>query len=53
MADSEKLGRSAPIVLAEPATVDMLVTEAPPPPIADLLTQNDVDIVLAGAGRGG
>ena len=53
-ADSEKFGRNAPIVLAEPATVDMLVTEAPPPPpIADLLAQNDVDIVLAGAGRGG
>ncbi len=47
-ADSTKFARRAPIVVAPPGLFDMLVSEAAPPPaIADMLSRNDVDLVLA------
>lgn len=48
-ADSTKFARRAPIVVAEPGMFDMLVTEAAPPPdVAAMLVDHDVDVVLAG-----
>ncbi|MHA1189110.1 MAG: DeoR/GlpR family DNA-binding transcription regulator [Alphaproteobacteria bacterium] len=47
-ADSAKFARRAPIVVAEPALFDVLVTEAAPPPdVAQMLASHDVDVVLA------
>jgi len=48
VADSAKFGRSAPIVLSEPATYDVLVTDdAPPPDIRAMLERNEIELVIA------
>jgi DeoR family transcriptional regulator, glycerol-3-phosphate regulon repressor len=49
VADSNKFGRSAPIIIDEPSTYDMMVTdERPPADIEDMLIRNQVKLVVAG-----
>ena len=46
VADSEKLGRRAPIVVQDATQFDILVTDKPPEPdIADMLAQNEISII--------
>lgn len=48
--DSQKFGHRAPICVAEPAAIDMLVTDQRPSgPIRHMLECNDVDLVLSNA----
>ncbi len=48
VADSAKFGRSAPIIPAEPARYDMLVTDRlPPADIVEMLETNGVRLVVA------
>lgn len=52
VADSNKFGRSAPIVIGEPSSYDMLVTdEQPPNDIQAMLTRNEIELVVAGQKR--
>jgi len=52
VADSAKFGRSAPIILNEPATFDVLVTDdAPPADIQAMLERNDIKLVVANRQR--
>jgi DeoR family glycerol-3-phosphate regulon repressor len=47
-ADSDKFGKSAPIVLDTPSAFDVLVTEQnPPPKIRDMQSKHDIDLVLS------
>jgi DeoR family glycerol-3-phosphate regulon repressor len=47
-ADSNKFGKSAPIVLNAPAAFEVLVTEQKPPQkIREMLSYNDIDLVLS------
>jgi DeoR family glycerol-3-phosphate regulon repressor len=49
VADSNKFGRTAPIVLDAPSNYDMLVTDSQPSQdIRDMLAANDVELVVAG-----
>lgn len=46
-ADSAKFGKSAPIILKETSTFDILVTDkAPPKNIRRILEENDVDLIV-------
>lgn len=48
VADSSKFGRSAPIILVDPSSIDRLVTDArPPADIAAMLRHNATDLVVA------
>ncbi|MEZ2220150.1 DeoR/GlpR family DNA-binding transcription regulator [Rhizobium sp. RCC_161_2] len=52
VADSAKFGRTAPIVIDDPAIYDMMVTDdIPPPDIRAMLDRNDIDLVVAGQRR--
>ena len=52
VADSAKFGRSAPIILNEPATFDVLVTDdAPPADINAMLERNEIELVVANRQR--
>lgn len=47
-ADSDKFGKTAPIVLDAPSAFEVLVTEqSPPQKIRDMLRKNDIDLVLS------
>ena len=47
-ADSEKFGKTAPIVLDVPTSFEILVTDQnPPQKIRDMLQKNDIDLVLS------
>ena len=47
VADSDKFGKSAPIILTEPSTIDLLVTDKTPPRnILQLLDENDIDLIV-------
>lgn len=47
-ADSAKFGKTAPIVLDNPSSFDILVTDQPPPSkIHDLLKASEIDLVLS------
>jgi DeoR family glycerol-3-phosphate regulon repressor len=48
VADSHKFGRSAPIIVDDPSTYDMLVTdERPPADIEDMLIRNQIELIVA------
>ncbi|MEQ8266502.1 MAG: DeoR/GlpR family DNA-binding transcription regulator [Parvibaculum sp.] len=50
-ADATKFGRRAPIRMAAPADIDMLVTDAPPPAdIGEALSAASVEVVVAAGG---
>ncbi len=50
-ADATKFARQAPVRLAPPEDIDLLVTDAPPPPdIADFLTGASVSTIIANGG---
>jgi len=52
VADSAKFGRTAPVVLNEPATYDVLVTDdMPPPDIRAMLERNEIELVIANRQR--
>jgi DeoR family glycerol-3-phosphate regulon repressor len=52
VADSNKFGRTAPIILDPPASYDVMVTDSQPPDdIRQMLSDNDVDLVVAGDKR--
>jgi DeoR family glycerol-3-phosphate regulon repressor len=52
VADSNKFGRSAPIIIGDPSAYDMLVTdELPPPDIQAMLARNEIELVVAGQRR--
>ncbi len=47
-ADSDKFGKTAPIVLDSPSSFEILVTDRQPPQIiSDMLQANDIDLVLS------
>lgn len=49
VADSRKFGRSAPIVIDEPSTYDMVVTdEIPPADVREMFVRNEIGLVVAG-----
>jgi DeoR family glycerol-3-phosphate regulon repressor len=49
VADADKFGRSAPIIIDEPSVYDMVVTNAEPPAeIVEFFGRNDVELVVAG-----
>jgi len=49
LADSDKFGRRAPIVVANQGDIDVLVTEATPQrPIREMLDRNDISLIVAG-----
>lgn len=49
VADSQKFGRMAPIIIDRPSAYDMLVTdERPPEDIVAMLAANEVELVVAG-----
>jgi DeoR family glycerol-3-phosphate regulon repressor len=46
-ADSSKFNQSGPIILSKPSAFDMLICDQmPPPDIADMLDENEVELVL-------
>jgi DeoR family glycerol-3-phosphate regulon repressor len=52
VADSNKFGRSAPIIIDEPGTYDLLVTdERPPADIEAMLYRHEVEVAIAGQHR--
>ncbi len=52
VADSHKFGRTAPVVIDDPSTYDVLVTdEEPPADIQAMLTRNAIELVIAGQKR--
>lgn len=52
VADSAKFGRSAPIIIDDPAIYDMMVTDnTPPPDIRAMLERNDIELVVASQRR--
>lgn len=52
VADSHKFGRSAPIIIDEPAAYSALVTDSPPPAdIAAMLADNHIELIVAGQKR--
>ncbi|MDE1995497.1 MAG: DeoR/GlpR transcriptional regulator [Rhizobiaceae bacterium] len=52
VADSAKFGRSAPIIIDDPAIYDIMVTdEVPPPDICAMLERNDIDLVVTNQRR--
>ncbi|MDL2405286.1 DeoR/GlpR family DNA-binding transcription regulator [Rhizobium calliandrae] len=52
VADSAKFGRSAPIVIDDPAIYDMMVTDdVPPADIRAMLDRNEIDLVVASQRR--
>ena len=52
VADSNKFGRSAPIVVDAPSAYDLLVTDQPPPAdIAAMLAESNVEVIVAGQKR--
>ena len=52
VADAHKFGRRAPIIIAEPSTYDMLVTDdTPPDDISTMLAAANIEVVVAGRAR--
>ncbi|MGO4436655.1 DeoR/GlpR family DNA-binding transcription regulator [Rhizobium sp. RAF56] len=52
VADSNKFGRTAPIVIDDPSTYDMLVTDQrPPSDIEAMLYRHEVELLIAGQRR--
>jgi len=52
LADSSKFNIRAPIAINDVATIDMLITETPPPDaIVDMLEVNEISLVIAGHGK--
>lgn len=48
LADSQKFGRRAPIILSNQSSIDMLITDkSPPSNIAEFLAQNEISVTLS------